>query len=174
MPTTLLWRIKMIEKKKEDLYDAVNKAWDNVFDGWEWIESESNPNMFILGENDPENGFAFFLAGCEDSYGGIIWIEYEPEKDMVGVYIRERSIQAKFTEDLKNLFEKYSPFDMKVSFKWKTVPIISRKEKVEPKDLLNFFKDFRKAYNEYYPLFYMFSVSAKEWYDGFSILGSDC
>ena len=28
--------------------------------------------------------------------------------------------------------------------------------------------------NENYPLFYMFTVSAKEWYDGFAIKGSDC
>lgn len=62
---------------------------------------------------------------------------------------------------------------MKVSFERKTTPLISRKERVEPKDMLKFFKDFRKAYNEYYPLFYMFSVGSKEWYNGFNIIGSD-
>ena len=140
----------------------------------EWGESENNSKMFVFGEKTNENGFAFFLAGCEDTYGGWIWIEYEPEKDMVGVYIKDRPIQAKFKEDLKSLFEKYAPFNMKVSFERSTTPILSRKEKVETKDLLKFFKEFKKAYNEYYPLFYMFTVSAKEWYEGFNIYGSDC
>ena len=47
-------------------------------------------------------------------------------------------------------------------------------EKLEPKDFLQFFKDFRKAYDEFCPLFYMFTVSAKAWYDGFAIEGADC
>ena len=67
-----------------------------------------------------------------------------------------------------------STLRMKVSYERKTTPVISRKEKVEPKDFVKFFREFRKAYNENYPLFYMFTVSAKEWYDGFSIEGADC
>ena len=49
-----------------------------------------------------------------------------------------------------------------------------REDKIEPADLLKFFNDFRKAYDAYYPLFYMVSVSAKKWYDRFNIAGSDC
>lgn len=63
---------------------------------------------------------------------------------------------------------------MKVSYERNTTPIISRKEKVETKDLLQFFKEFKTAYKENYPLFYMFTVSAKAWYDGFNIFGSGC
>ena len=163
-----------IEEKKEALYEAVNSAWDGAFDGWEWEESEDNPNAFVLGEKTGGNGFAFFLMGCEDIFGGLIWVEYEPEKDMVGIYVKYTSIQAKFKEDLEALFEKYSPFNMTVSYKSDLTPVISRKEKVEPKDFTKFFKEFKKAYDEYYPLFYMFTVSAKEWYDGFCIEGSDC
>ena len=162
------------EQKMDALYRVVNSAWDDAFDGWDWDEIEEKPGVFIIGEPTNENGFTFFLAGCRDTYGGWIWVEYEPEKDIVGIYIKDRPIQAKFKDDLKYLFEKHSPFNMKVSFERQTTPVVSRKEKVEPKDFLKFFKEFRKAYNEYYPLFYMVSVSAKGWYDGFCIEGSDC
>ena len=161
------------EQKLETLYKAVNTAWDDAFDGWEWEESDKL-GLFILGEPSNENGFTFFLAGCEDTYGGWIWIEYEPEKNIVGLYIKDRPIQTKFKDDLKALFAKHAPFDMKLTFERQTTPILSRKEKVETKDLLKFFREFRKAYKEYYPLVYMVSVSAKEWYDGFNIAGSDC
>ena len=162
------------DQKLNALYNAANKAWGDVFDGWDWDESEKNPNRFILGEKTTENGFAFFLAGSEDAYGGLFWIEYEPEKDLVEIYVKEEPIQPKFKEDLKTLFEKYAPFNMSVSFERGTTPVLSRKETVETKDLLNFFKEFKKAYNEYYPLFYMFTVSAKEWNDGFGIYSCDC
>lgn len=90
-----------VEEKNEALYNAVNSAWNDSFDGWEELDkSEDNPNVFILGEKYPENGFIFYLAGCRDLYGGWIWVEYEPEKDLVGVYIKDRPIQPKFKEDL--------------------------------------------------------------------------
>ena len=93
-----------VEEKNEALYNAVNSAWNDSFDGWEELDkSEDNPNVFILGEKYPENGFIFYLAGCRDLYGGWIWVEYEPEKDLVGVYIKDRPIQPKFKEDLKSL-----------------------------------------------------------------------
>ena len=162
------------EQKLDALYKAVNSAWDDAFDGWDWEESEEKPGVFILGEPSNENGFTFFLAGCEDTYGGWIWVEYMPEEDFVSIIIKDRPIQPKFKEDIKNLFEKYSPFDMRVVYEDNSTPLIMRDDKVAPADLLKFFKDFRKAYDEYYPLFYMVSVSAKKWYDGFNIVGSDC
>ena len=70
------------EQKLDALYQAVNRAWDDAFDGWEW-EASDKSGVFILGEPSNENGFTFFLSGCEDVYGGWIWIEYEPEKDAV-------------------------------------------------------------------------------------------
>jgi hypothetical protein len=75
---------------------------------------------------------------------------------------------------MKSLFEKYAPFNMQVKYERNSTPILWRVEKLEPKDFLQFFKDFRKAYDEFYPLFYMFTVSAKAWYDGFAIEGADC
>ena len=162
------------DQKLDALYKAVNNAWDDAFDGWEWDESENKPGVFVFGEPSNKNGFTFYLAGCEDTYGGWIWIEYDPAKDIVGIFIKDRPIQVKFKDDLKALFEKYSPFNMQVSFERRTTPVIWRKEKVEPKDFLKYFREFRKAYNENYPLFYMFTVSAKEWYDGFAIEGADC
>ena len=160
-----------VEQKLEALYNAVNKAWKNAFDGWEWFETK---NKYILGENTLSNGFAFFLAGCRDTYGGWIWIEYTPKKDLVEIYIKDRPIKPHLQEDLKNLFEKYSPFNMTVTYNGQSAPIISRKETVLPENFLTFFKEFRNAYDEHYPLFYMFSVSAKKWYDGFCIDSSDC
>ena len=77
-------------------------------------------------------------------------------------------------DDLKTLFEKYAPFNMQVKYERTSTPVLWRVEKLEPKDFLQFFKDFRKASDECYPLFYMFTVSAKEWYDGFYIEGADC
>jgi hypothetical protein len=163
-----------IEQKLDSLYNAVNKAWDDAFEGWEWDEPQNKSSPYVLGEKHPENGYAFFLGVNEYHWGGCIWIEYEPEKNIVGIYIKDRPIKDYLIDDLKNLFEKYSPFDMKVSFTRKTTPIISKKEKVEPENFLNFFKEFRTAYKEYYPLFYMFTFSAKELYDGYCVVSGDC
>ena len=166
--------IDSVNKQKMDaLYQAVNSAWGNAFCGWEWDKSDK-PGLFILGDPTRDHGHTFFLAGFEDEYGGWvysgwIWIEYEPEKDLVGIYIKNESIKAKFKDDLKAAFKKHAPFGMKLSFERQTTPIISKNEKVEVKDLLKYFKDFRKAYNEYYPLFYMVTVSTKQWYDRFHI-----
>lgn len=164
----------IVEQKKEALINAVIKAWDDPFCDWELEESEDNPNVLVLGTKTPKTGFVFFMAGCRDLYGGIIWVEYEPEEDLVGIYIKDRAVQPQFKEDIVNLFEKYAPFNMKVSFEGESTPIISRKEKVEPQDFVNFFEDFRAAYDKYYPLFYMVTVSAIKWYDGFYIAGADC
>ena len=159
------------EQKLEALYQALDSAWGGDVSGWEWKESDDKPGLFILGEPSYENGDTIlFIGSREEVHGGLIWVEYEPEKDVVGIYIKDRSIQAKFKDDLKTLFEKHEPFGMKLSFERKTTPVISRKEKVEVKDMLKFFKDFRKAYNEYYPLFYMVSVSTKKWNEGFFVL----
>lgn len=163
-----------VEQKLEALYNAVNKAWDDAFDGWEWDEPDGKNKPYILGERHPENGFAFFVAVNDNYCGGYIWIEYDPKKDIVGIFIKDSPIHAKFTEDLKNLFEKYAPFDMTVSYERKTTPILSRKAMVEPKDFLKFFKDFRTAYKENYPLFYMFTVSAKDLYEGSCVVSGDC
>ena len=163
-----------IEQKKEALINAVSEAWDNPFYDWDLEASEGNPDVYVLGEKEYGKGFIFFMDGCRDIYGGVIWVEYEPEKDFVGIYIKDRPIQQKFKEDIIHLFEKHAPFNMKVSFENESTPIISRKEKVQPQDLVKFFKDFRVAYDEYYPLFYMVTVSAIKWYDGFHIDGADC
>ena len=161
------------KQKMDVLYQAVNSEWENAFCGWEWDESDK-PGLFILGDPTRDHGYTFFLAGFEDGYGGWvysgwIWIEYEPEKDVVGIYIKNEPIKEKFKDDLMVAFDKHAPFGMKLSFENQTTPIISRKEKVEVQDLQQFFKDFRQAYNEYYPLFYMVTVSTKQWYDGFHV-----
>ncbi len=163
-----------VEQKLEALYNAVNKAWDDAFDEWEWEPNKENPKQFMLGARTPRYGFRFYLAGCRDTYGGWIWIEYEPEEDLVGIYIEDRPILETMKDELKNLFEKYSPFNMKVTYEDGYTPIIFRKEKVELENLLKYFTEFKEAYDKHYPLFYMFSVSAKRWYDGFYIAGSDC
>ena len=72
------------------------------------------------------------------------------------------------------LVEKYAPFKMQLSFDKDLSPLLSRTEKVEPQNFSKFFEEFKKEYNENYPLFYMISVSAKEWYDGFSIRETYC
>lgn len=162
------------EKKLETLCIAANKAWDDTFYDCDMEQLDDNPKVFTLGEQTDENGYLFFLAGCRDTYGGWLWIEYEPEDDLVGIYIKDRPIQPKFKEDIEKLFEKHSPFNMRVSFEGESTPIISCKEKVLPENLEEFFRGFREAYDENYPLFYMVSVSAKKWYDGFCISFADC
>ena len=164
----------MVEQKLETLYNAVNKAWENAFVGWQWEEPETKYEPYILGERHPEYGYAFFVAANEDYRGGYIWIEYEPEEDIVGIYIKESPIKEYLVEDLKNLFEKYSPFNMKVSYQSKTTPVIFREEKVEPENFLEYFKEFKVAYKKYYPLFYMFTVSTNEMDDGICITSGDC
>ena len=163
-----------IEEKNEALVNAVNKTWDNAFYDWEMEQDKDNPNLYLLGDRTNENGYLFFLAGCRDTYGGWVWIEYEPNEDTVGIYIKDRPIQSKFKEDITHIFEKYSPFGMKVRYEGESTPVIFRKEKVLPEDFEKFFREFRNAYDEYYPLFYMVSVSAKKWYDGFYIAFADC
>ena len=54
------------EQKLDALYKAVNCAWDDAFNGWEW-EASDKPGVFILGEPSNENGFTFFLAGSDCS-----------------------------------------------------------------------------------------------------------
>ncbi len=163
-----------VEQKLEALYEAVNEAWDNAFEGWEWSEPFVEWEPYVLGEKYPENGFAFFLGGCEAFFNGLIWIEYKPEEDIVGICVEGRPIKDYLIEDLKNLFEKHSPFNMTVSYHSKTIPVISRKEKVEPENFLKFFKEFKDAYEEYYPLFMMFTVSERDFYDGTCVTSGDC
>lgn len=163
-----------VEEKFDALYNAANKAWDGAFGGWEWYEDNVETKKYVLGEKDKSNGFAFFLAGCRDTYGGLFWVEYDAKKDTVGVFVKNRPIHGKFKDEMKTLFEKYAPFNMQVKYERNSTPVLWRVEKVEPKDFLQFFKDFRKAYDECYPLFYMFTVSAKAWYDGFCIDSTDC
>ena len=162
------------EEKLDALYEAVNKAWDGVFEGLDWIETEENSNRFMLGEDTTEHFFCFFLAGCRDTYGGWIWVEYAPEENKVGIYIKDRPIQPYLKDDLKNLFEKHAPFGMEVVYEKESTPIIRREETVLPENLEDFFAQFKAAYDAHYALFYMFSVSAIRWYDGFCIDCSDC
>ena len=164
-----------IEQKKEALRNALIETLSSLFGVIEWEESKDEPNLFMLDRKETERAErTLYLAGCHDTYGGVISVKYEPEDDIVGIYIKDRPIQAKFKDDLLNLFDKYSPFGMKLSFDEKLTPILSREEKVEPKDFLSFLEEFRKAYDEYYPLFYMITVSAIEWYDGFRIASTYC
>lgn len=164
-----------IEQKKEALHDALSETLCSVFNVIEWEESIDDPNLFILDRKESVRAErTMYLAGCRDAWGGTISFKYNPVDDIVGIYIKDRPIQAKFKDDLLSLFDKYSPFDMKLSFDKKMTPILSKEEKVEPKDFRNFLNEFRKAYDEYYPLFYMITVSAIEWYDGFDIGSTYC
>ena len=161
-----------IEEKKQALHSAIDKAWGRTpFYGAKWHESK--PNLFVLGEKTFKTGCLLLTAMMIDIEctinSGIIWFEYEPEKDLVGIYIKEGSIQQKFKEDFKALFEKYAPFNMKMTYERKTTPIISRVEKVEPKGFVQYLKEFKKAYRENYPLFYMFTVGRKDWYESFDV-----
>lgn len=158
------------EEKQKVLYADINESWDNAFDGWLWFEAEGNPNRFILGENHPElTGLAFFVGMNDWWPSGTIWIEYEPEKDAVEIIMEGRPIEEQFIGDFKALFEKYSPFGMEVTFK-EAIPVISKKATVEPTNFLEFFDDFKEAYEEYYPLFYMFSA---EFFEGFHVKGEN-
>lgn len=162
------------EKKLAALYNAANRTWNDAFDGWDWVDINGKQKRYLLGENDPGNGFAFFLSANEDLYSGLIYIEYEPGTDVVKVVVKTRPILARFKEDIKNLFEKHSPFNMSVSFEKGTTPILTREEKVEPEGFLNFLKEFKKSFKEYYPLFYMFTIAEKEWYERFHVESTDC
>ena len=96
------------------------------------------------------------------------------QREAQKAYVENHKGSEAICEYIVNLFEKYSPFNMKISFEGESTPIISRIDKVEPQDFVKFFRDFRAAYDEYYPLFYMVTVSAVKWYDGFYIAGADC
>ena len=36
------------EKKMAALYDAASKAWNNAFDGWNWLEISGKQKRFLL------------------------------------------------------------------------------------------------------------------------------
>lgn len=169
---------EMVDVNKQKLgalRQAVDTAWGGDVSGWDLEEAWDKPGMYTIGEKTNDNGdLILFLGSNENTHSGWIWIEYEPAKDLVGIYIKDRPIQEKFKEDIMALFEKHAPFGMKLSFEQQTTPVISKKERVEVENLPKFFMDFRKTYNEYYPLFYMVSVSAKEWNEGFFVLSSYC
>lgn len=164
-----------IEEKKEALRNALSEALCSTFELIQWEESKDKPNVFVLDRKESARvERTCYLAGCHDVFGGTISIEYNPKQDTVRFLIKDRPIQAKFKDDLLNLFDKHSPFGMQLSFDDKLTPILSREEKVEPQDFQVFLNEFRKAYDEYYPLFYMITVSATEWYDGFHVRTTLC
>ena len=167
-----------IEQKKEALREALSKAWNCSTFNFEWIKWEeskdSSQTLVLSGKVSDNERYTFHHAGCKDVWGGQIYIDYNPEEDLVGIYIKERPIQAKFKDDILSIFMKHSPFGMSLSFDEEMTPLLAKKSKVEPKDFLEYLGEFRKAYDEYYPLFYMISVCAVKWYDGFFIGTTHC
>ena len=157
-----------IEQKKEALLKELGEIW-KMSSGWKWKASKDNPNLFVLDGKEGPYIFTPYLAGCVDAWDSELKIEYTPEDDLIGICLKYRPIKAKFKEDLASIFEKHSPFQMVLTFDDKLTPIISRKAKVSPDDFKTFLDEFRKVYDENYPLFYMMTVSAIEWYDGFRI-----
>ena len=145
-----------------------------VYDYYVWKRTETDSNTFLLSGDLGSEVRKSHLAGCHDVWGGEIFIDYNPEEDLVGIYVKDRPIQEKFKDDLLALVDKHAPFKMQLSFDSDLTPLLSRKEKVEPQDFAEFFKEFCAAYEENYPLFYMITVSAKKWYDGFATRSSDC
>ena len=88
------------EQKKEALRKALVETWDRMFKDFEWEELEDNPNSFMWGNKVGELGsypsyeYTFYLAGCVDLYGNTIDVEYNPEEDIISIYIKDRPIQA--------------------------------------------------------------------------------
>ena len=157
-----------IEQKKEALLNALGESWDKMFRDFKWKASENNANLFELsGELGPYNPIPY-LAGCVDANSSKICVEYNPKEDRIGIYLKYRPIDSKFQGDLENIFNKYTPFDMKLSFEENLTPTISREERVEPTEFAAFLDNFRKAYNEYFAIFYMVTVCETELYDGFA------
>ena len=163
-----------IEQKKEALRNAASKGLSSVYDLYEWKKVKDSESLFVLSGDCGSEARKVYLAGCKEAWGGEIYIDYNPEEDLVGIYIKDRPVQEKFKEDLLMLVEKHSPFKMQLSFDEELAPVLSRKEKVEPQNFAEFFEEFRKDYEENFPLYYMISVSAKKWYDGFNIGCSYC
>ena len=162
------------EQKKEALRNAASEELSSVYDLYKWKKVKGSENLFVLSGECGSEVRKAYLAGCEDAWGGEIYIDYNPTKDIVGIYIKDRPIQEKFKDDLIMLVEKHAPFKMQLSFDKDLSPLLSRTEKVEPQNFSEFFGEFRKEYDENFPLFYMISVSAKEWYDGFSVRETYC
>ena len=157
------------EQKKDALLKALGEAWGKMFSDWKWKESAENPNSFVLDGTEGPYVFIPYLAGCRDAWDSELSVEYSPEEDTVAICLKYRPIKAKFKDDLVEIFEKHSPFQMSLSFDDNLTPVISRRAKVAPKDFKTFLGEFREVYDENYPLFYMVTVSAIEWYDGFCV-----
>lgn len=162
-----------IEQKKQALSNALAETWDRMFRSFEWKASKEKPNSFTWKNKIGPYEYTFYLVGCTDLYGNTIDIEYNPEEDVITIYVKDRPIQARFKDDIVAIFEKYSPFNMELSFDDDLVPTLSRKEKVYPSDFSTFLGEFCKAYEEFNFLFYMITICATEWYDGFEIRASE-
>ena len=161
------------EEKKEVLRKAISEIWSRMFGDFKWEASKENPDSFTWEKKIGPYEYTYYLAGCRDLWGNTIDLEYNPEEDIVGIYVKDRPIQEKFKDDIESLWRKYSPFDMELSFDDELAPTLSRKEKVEPNEFAEFLNGFRKAYDEYNFLFYMITICATEWYDGFYITASE-
>lgn len=158
------------------LHNAINIGWNGTgyfFGGAKRIEGTER---ITIGEdqsrcdNPGASGtYIYFLAGNRDYWGGWIWIEYDPLNDTVGIYIKDRQVLPQYRDDVKQLFDKHSPFNLKLEFDENNVPLMSRVEKVAIENLASFFADFKKAYDEHSALFYMVSIIAKDCYDGFAV-----
>lgn len=123
-----------------------------MFKNFEWEESKNNPNSFMLGHKTRVLGpyysseYVFYLAGCVDLYGNTIDVEYIPEEGIISIYVKDLPIQAKFKDDIVAIFEKYSPFNMELSFDDNLIPTLTRRERVSPNDFSAFLGEFCKAY----------------------------
>ena len=133
-----------IEQKKEALRNAASKELSSVYDLYKWKKVTGSENLFVLSGECGSEVRKAYLAGCEDAWGGEIFIDYNPEEDIVGIYIKDRPIQEKFKDDLMVLVEKYAPFKMQLSFDKDLSPLLSRTEKVEPQNFSRFFEEFKK------------------------------
>ena len=69
--------------------------------------------------------------------------------------MKYRPVKAKFKDDIVAIFEKYSPFNMELSFDDRLIPTLTRREIVFPDDFSAFLGEFCKAYEEYNFLFYL-------------------
>lgn len=162
-----------INEKKEALCKAVAETWGRMFADFDWEKVKEKPNTFSWGKSIGPYNYTYYLAGCRDLWGSTIDLEYNPEEDIIGIYVKDRPIQEKFKGDIENLWRKYSPFDMELSFDDELAPTLSKKEKVAPNEFTEFLDGFSKAYDEYNFLFYMITICATEWYDGFHIAASE-
>ena len=75
-----------IEQKKEALRNAASKELSSVYDLYKWKKVKGSEKLFVLSGECGSEVRKAYLAGCEDAWGGEIFIDYNQFYTLFGCF----------------------------------------------------------------------------------------